>query len=125
MSLTYDWKLTGLKKTSGNDLSDVIVQTYWKLTGTDGDGNEGTFSGATPFDLSKVDPNNFVSYESLTESTILGWIQAVVVGSYKDHVDEQIQKQIDAKKNPVVEVNDGDFPWSPPKSNTAGPTGPV
>jgi hypothetical protein len=118
MALTYEWKLTGLKKTSGNDLSDVIVQTYWTLTGTDGDGNSGTFSGATPFDLSKVDSGNFTSYESLTESAILGWVQAVVVGSYKDHVDEQIQKQIDAKKNPVVEVTDGNFPWSPPKANT-------
>ena len=121
MALTYEWKLTGLKKTSGNDLSDVVVQTYWTLTGTDGDNNSGTFSGATPFDLSKVDTENFTAYEDLTEATILDWIKAVVVGGYKDHVDEQIQKQIDGKKNPVVEVNSGDFPWSPPKANTPGP----
>ena len=119
MALTYEWKLTGLKKTSGNDLSDVIVQTYWTLTGTDGDGNSGTFSGATPFDLNSVDPANFTAYDSLTEATVLNWIKAVVVGSYKDHVDEQIQKQIDGKKNPVVEVNNGQFPWSPPSANTA------
>ena len=111
-NLNYEWKLTGLKKTSGNNLSDVVVQTYWTLTGTDSDGDSGTFSGATPFDLNKVDPASFTSYESLTEGIILSWVQDVVVGSYKDHVDQQIQKQIDAKKTPVVEVKEGDFPWS-------------
>lgn len=114
MALSYTWKLTGLKKTSGNNLSDVIVQTYWKVTGADEDGDSGEFSGATPFNLSEVDPNNFTAYENLTEEIILGWIQAVVVDSYKDHVDEQIQKQIDLAKNPVVEVSNGSFPWDPP-----------
>lgn len=119
MALTYTWKLTGLKKQSGNTLDDVIVQTYWKVTGADADGETGEFSGATPFKLDEVDPDNFTAYEDLTEEIVLGWIQAIVVGGYKDHVDEQIQKQIDSKKNPTIEVNDGNFPWSANTGNTA------
>lgn len=111
MSLTYTWKLVELKKTDTANLSNVVIGTRWEYTGTDEDGNTGTFSGATPFSLSSVDPNNFVTWESLTEATVLGWIQAVVVDGYKNHVEEQIFKQINAKKNPVTDVSGNSFPW--------------
>ena len=93
MSLTYTWELTGLKKQSGDGITDAVVQTYWKCTGTDADGNSGTFSGATPFDLNTIDPDNFTPYESLTEEMVLGWVEAAAA-SYMDHIDEQINKQI-------------------------------
>lgn len=115
MSLTYDWKITALKKASGGNLSNVIVQTYWNVVGTDENGNEGAYSGATPFDLSKVDPNNFVTYESLTEEMVIGWIKNAVLGSFNDFVEGQIQDQIASISTEPDQVNDGDFPWSPPK----------
>ncbi len=118
MALTYSWKLTSLKKTSNLTLSNVIIQTYWQVTGTDEDGDDGTFSGATPFDISKVDPENFIAWNDLTEETVLGWIKEQVVDGYKEHVDQQIQKQIDSKKSIVVEVSGNDFPWAP-AANTA------
>lgn len=120
MTFTYTWKLTGIKKTSSPSasLTDVIVGTQWKLTGTDSDDVSGEFSGATPFDLNTINPDHFTAYEDLTEEMVLDWIKAIVVGSYKTHIDEQIQKQIDSKKNPIVDVNDGAFPWSPPSANT-------
>lgn len=113
MSLTYTWALKSLKKADVNDLSGVIVQTHWTCTGEE-DGHEGTFHGATPFKPEEVDPDNFTAYEDLTEAQVLGWIQGVVVGAYKDHVDEQIMKQINASKTPVEEVAEGAFPWSDP-----------
>lgn len=118
MAFTYTWKLKSLKKADADNLSGVIVGTQWECTGTDENGLSGTFHGATPFNLNEVDPNSFTPYEDLTELQVLGWIQAVVVGSYKDHVDAQIQKQVDAQKNPVVEVNDGTFPWDTPSNST-------
>lgn len=118
MALTYTWKLKSLKKTDADGLSGVIVGTQWELTGTDEDGFSGTFHGATPFKLNEVDPENFTPYEQLTQAQVLSWIEGVVVGSYKEHVDGQIQKQIDVQKNPVVEVNDGTFPWDAPAEET-------
>jgi hypothetical protein len=114
MALTYVWALKSLKKSDVDNLTGVIVQTTWTCTGTDEDGFDGVFNGATPFDPAQVDPNNYTEYEDLTEAQILGWIEGVVVGSYKEHVDAQIMKQINAKKVPVVEVDEGQFPWSPP-----------
>lgn len=110
MAITYSWKVTGLKKTSANNLNDVVVGTQWQCIGTDEDGNTGRFSGATPFKSSDIDPDNFVDFANLTEETVLSWIQPVVNGTYWDHVSEQIQKQINQKKNPVVDVNE--MPWS-------------
>lgn len=102
MALTYTWKVTGLKKTEDG----TVVQTYWQKIGSDGT-NEGTFSGATPF---SGDPATagFVPFEQLTEEVVLGWIQSVVVGDYEEHVNKQIQKQIDAKA-----VTEATMPWAP------------
>lgn len=117
MALTYTWKVTGLKKTNAGDLTGVVIGTQWQCTGTDADGNSGTFSGATPFKAADVNPDNFVDFDALTEETVLGWIKPVVTGNYWDHVNEQIQKQIDAKKNPIEDVSQ--MPWGPFDANTA------
>lgn len=122
MALTYTWKIRSLKKQDdpSAELDDIIVQTYWECTGTDSANNSGTFHGATPFEPDQVDADNFTSYEDLTEAQVLGWVQAVVNGNpgYKAHIDEQIQKQIDAIVRPMVEVQSDALPWAPPGSNT-------
>ncbi len=125
MTLTYTWKIKGLKKQDDPsvELDDIIVQTYWECTGTDGDGNSGTFHGATPFEPDQVDPTNFTTYEDLTEAQVISWIQDVVDGSpiYKAHIEEQIQKQIDAIVRPIVEVESNTLPWVEPSANTPPP----
>lgn len=110
--MNYTWKITGLKRKNSPELQNIIVQTYWKKIGTDDDGNTGEFSGATPFELSTVDPDNFIAYEDLTEEMILGWIQSVVINDYETHVNAQIAKQIENKVSPLIEVTSG-FPWEP------------
>lgn len=116
MSLTYEWKLKSFKKQDNPSvqLNDIIVQTYWELVGTDADGNSGTFSGATPFDPEQVDPDNYTEYTALTENQVIGWIQSVVNNNpgYKEHIDRQIQNQINEKVQPVVEVTGNTFPWT-------------
>ena len=102
MSMTYTWEVTGLK----NRADGTVVQTYWKKTGTDTDGNEGSFAGATPFERDE-DDSTFVPFANLTEAVVLGWIQAVVVDDYEDHVNAQIQKQIDG-----MAVTNVDMPWA-------------
>jgi hypothetical protein len=122
MAINYTWKLTSLKKRNSGSLNGVVFQTYWQKTGTDENGNSGSFSGATPFDPAQVDPNNFTPFDQLTEETVLGWIQAIVTGSYEQHVNEQIQRQIDEKVNASEEIGSGKFPWDPaPAAETAPP----
>ena len=110
MAITYTWSITGLKTKNEGDNTNAVVQTYWKKIGTDENGNEGTFSGATPFTSVDVPAGEFVAFEDLTEETVLDWIKSVVVGNYEQHVNGQIQKQIDDKITPVVEAS---LPWAP------------
>lgn len=114
MAITYTWELTSLKKKNIGNFNNFVVQTYWKKIGTDENGITGEFPSATPFTPeADMDPATFISFEDLTEAQVLGWIQTVVTGDYEAHVNDQIQKQIDAKKNPEIEVTSGKFPWSP------------
>lgn len=121
MAITYTWKVTGLKvKDVADTKPSAIVQTYWQKIGTDENGNEGTFSGATPFTVDPTDDSGpFIPFEQLTEQDVLTWIQSIVVNGYEEHVNGQIQKQIDDKINPISEPT---LPWAPavvPAANTA------
>lgn len=112
MSITYTWKVTGVKTTTVGTLSGAVVQTYWKKIGTDENGNTGEFTGATPFKVSP-DQQSFIQFDQLTEEVVLSWIQPMVVGDYEQHVNAQIAKQIAEKVTPVA---DADLPWAPPPS---------
>lgn len=112
---TWAWEVTGLKKqdqvnSEGANLAGAVVQTYWKLTGTDGSGNTGEFAGATPFNATNVPAGSFVAFESLTEETVLGWIQNVVNSDqgYADHISERVKLQIDE-----ATVEEAAMPWAP------------
>lgn len=121
MAITYTWKVTGLKVRDEGEHKNAVVQTYWEKIGTDENGNEGKFSGATPFSAANVPVGSFVPFEELTEEIVLGWIQSVVVGQYEQHVNGQIQKQIDSLVNPIKQES---LPWASepvttPAANTA------
>jgi|TARA_B110000259_G_scaffold73239_1_gene86243 hypothetical protein len=125
MAFTYEWKLTGLKRQDTADLNNLVVGTRWELKGTDTDGNEGKFSGATPLDLPDADEDNFIAYSDLTEVQILGWVKGIVSGSgpgnYMDHINEQIQKQIDETRYTSLEVQENDLPWSETSGSNVTP----
>ena len=123
MAVTYTWEVTSLKtknETLGDGvvLPNAICQTYWKKIGTDEDGNEGTFSGATPFSAANLTEDNFQQFDVLTEEIVLGWIQAIVVDGYEEHVNGQIQKQIDEQVTPITETS---MPWAPEETEGAPP----
>ena len=122
MAITYTWEITGLKKKNEGDNNDAVVQTYWTKTGTDENDNVGMFHGATPF--TSVDADPFVPFASLTENTVLGWIKSVANdgGSYEDHINAQIQKQIDEVVTPVTEAA---MPWAPVVEESEDPVAPA
>ncbi len=112
MTITYTWKVTGVKVKDEGANTNAIVQTYWQKIGTDENNNTGTFSGATPFTSSTMtNGNTFVPFNELTEETVLSWIKNVVTGNYEEHVNAQIAKQIQDKIIPVAEPA---LPWAPP-----------
>ena len=107
MAITYTWDITNIRKAPQLEGKDnVVVHVRWTKTGTDENGTTGQFQGATPL---AAPTGDFTPYEQLTKEQVLGWVQAVVVGSYEQHVNEQIQKQITKKNDPWVDVTEA--PW--------------
>jgi hypothetical protein len=118
MGYTFNWKLIGLKKSNSEQLPNAVIGTNWTVTGIDEDGNEGTFTGATPFKISEINTGSFTEYSELTEEQVLGWVKNVVSGSYSstnywNHIEGVISKEINSKKYTYVEVSNLDLPWSP------------
>ena len=103
--MNYTWNIKEMKTIDVNGVTDAVIQIYWEKIGTDENGNTGVFAGATPF---SVNPQNFIPFEDLTLNIVLGWIQSVVTGSYEQHVNEKIQKQIDA-----ANIKTPSLPWTP------------
>ena len=64
--------------------------------------------------------DTFVAFDSLTEADVIKWVSDVVTGNpgYQQHIDEQIQKQIDQHISPITEPS---LPWAPTSANTANP----
>lgn len=116
------WEVTGLKTKNevngdGIVLPNAVCQTYWKASYTDADGNEGSFSGATPFSATNLSEEQFAQFDTLTEETVLDWIKAIVVDSYFDHVVERIQRQIDE-----LAIEEATMPWAPEETEEAPET---
>lgn len=114
MSLTYTWKITGLKKkdqvnTEGETLPSAIVQTYWECHGTTETGETACFSGATPFTAENVPAGEFTPFAKLTEEIVIGWIKNVIENdpSYKRHIDSIILKQISE-----ATIENAPLPWA-------------
>jgi hypothetical protein len=124
MAITYTWAIKGLTKTTDSGFDDAIIGTRWECTGTDENGISGTFTGATPFSLNSVDPENFTPYNELTEEQVLSWIKSYVSGSsntnYFDHIESRIKKAIDDKKGIVVTIDNNDLPWAPTSGSNSG-----
>lgn len=121
MSMTYSWKVNGIKvrdevNANGETLPKAVCQTYWSKTGVDESGNKGEFMGATPFTAANVPADQFVPFDQLTEEIVLGWIKSIVVGGYEEHVNGMIAKQISDKS-----VTEQSMPWAPAPAAPAAP----
>jgi hypothetical protein len=100
MNITYDWKITALKKAPSLDgLSNVITHIKFNYTGTDSESGEShTFNGACPVGAPSED--NFTSIEALTEDMVIEWAKA---NHPVDHMNTVIEKGIKAKVVPTNE----------------------
>lgn len=111
MSITYDWKITTSKTKNEGLYEKVIVQSYWTKTGTDENGNVGTFSGTTNFTTSNVPENfTFIPFENVTDEMILNWIKESISVDFEQQINNIITKQINDKINPTGEITP---PWYP------------
>jgi len=94
------WTIATLER----ELADGgVTVAHWRCTEVDGDFSASSYGtvGFTP------DPtaSDYIAYDSLTETDVLGWVWESVD---KDATEESLAAKIEAEKNPVTA--DG-VPW--------------
>ena len=98
------WTISNLER---NVADGGVTVAHWRVTEeeTVGDVTYTASSYGTVGFTPDPDASDFVAYDSLTEATVLGWVQAEVD---QDATEAALTANIEAQKNPVSA--DG-MPW--------------
>jgi len=92
------WTINNLERQTSDGLVTVV---HWGATASDGD-----YSASIVNTQALERGDSFVSYDTLTEETVLGWLWEKVD---KEAVEAALEAQIEAQKAPV---SANGLPWS-------------
>ena len=92
MANTYKWVISGLHaKIQEGELSNVIESVHWRYQAEDAEGNIADVYGSVG--LEAPDADSFIAFEDLTDSDVIGWLEADLdVESMKAGLDAQLEK---------------------------------
>tara|TARA_Y100000592_G_scaffold26626_1_gene42162 strand:- start:1891 stop:2253 length:363 start_codon:yes stop_codon:yes gene_type:complete len=109
MAISYTWDVKTVDTypshtdDNSNTESDVIYNVHWRLTGeddanndADGSPQKGSVYGSINLDVS--DLSSFTAFDSVTTSTVQGWVESALgsdeVTSLKSNIDAQIAEKV-------------------------------
>jgi hypothetical protein len=96
--ITYTWTISELDcAPSENGLIDVVKIIHWSLTGVDENGVSASFSNSYP--LPSPTPESFTDYSTLTEETVIGWLESNLDVGY---LHTYLVNEIASKYNPPI-----------------------
>lgn len=110
--MNYSWQIVKFNtrnqtNVDGVSLPNSVVSIKWKRTGIDDAGNTGTVLGYTNLSAENVSEASFVAFESLTEETVVGWLESTISVEALSRYNDKIQQKIN-KKTTVERA----VPWS-------------
>lgn len=97
--INYDWncKTVDVKPTDG-DLSNVVYNVHWIVTGSKGDVKV-TSIGTKQVEVDEdVD---FIDFNDLTNATVVGWVKAAMGEEEVDAIEAGLAANIAEKENPT------------------------
>lgn len=96
---TFNWTVTQLlTETIAGEQNYVVIANY-EVVGVDGVYTS-SLSDSARFSTANVD--TFIPYQDLTNSIVIGWIQALLGVDGVANYEASIQGQIDSQINPPV-----------------------
>lgn len=104
--ITYTWNIAQLDcAPSENGLTDVVKIIHWSLTGQDENGISSSTINSYP--LPSPTPEAFSDYSTLTEETVIGWLEnSLDVGYLKSRLTNEIASQYNPPITPLP------LPWN-------------
>jgi hypothetical protein len=96
--ITYTWNISRLDcVASENGLTDVVKIIHWGLTGIDENGISASMSNSYP--LPSPTPEAFTDYSTLTEETVIGWLESNLDVGYLHTI---LANEIESKYHPTI-----------------------
>jgi len=114
MSNTYTWSVTSMSTLPNvPNQPNYVVLVNGQLTGSNGATPPVTASIGYNVALTVEDTNpDFIPYNQLTESVVLGWVQAVLTPQGVSNLEANVDGQINSIVNPPVTPSAQPLPWS-------------
>ena len=99
MAIEYTWTIGNLEY--NNDSDQGVVIAHWRCTGTETVGDVTYSASAYSTQSFEPDPSadGYVAYDSLTEATVIGWVQNAVD---QTATEASIASKIEAQKTPAT-----------------------
>ena len=97
---TYTWDCNTVDVyPSYDDLTDVVYNVHWRLTGTDPTGTySATVIGTEMLSVETIQPEGFIPVANLTNAQVTAWVEEQMgadrVAGLKASVDSQITEDI-------------------------------
>ena len=87
---TYKFRINAVDAHVSQDgLDNVIYNIHWSYIGEDENGNVATQIGVQH--VPNVDPDNFTSFDQLTQADIIAWIERMLnVEEFQSNLDAQL-----------------------------------
>ena len=102
MANTYNWRINALDaKIHENDLDNVIYTVHYIFIGQDDSEEPVSASSIGTLGVQYNPEEPFIEYADLTKEDVVGWLEA---GLDVEAMKQNIDKQIELKKNPVDET---------------------
>lgn len=96
MANTYRFRINSVdtytnKTIEETDLADVVYNVHWSYIGEDENGNSAHIIGVAS--VSDPDPSSFTSFDELTQSQVIAWIEPTFeLSQMQANLDKQISE---------------------------------
>ena len=110
MSVTHTWSITELKEL--NDGTGTVSSVSYLIQTVDNDDQTINIQSSGEIFLNTDNISNFIPYQELTESEVIGWVRSYFL--YYTNVELQHQAFIEEQKtlNTPNRVITGTIPWN-------------
>jgi hypothetical protein len=80
-TVTYSWRIERIDCAPTSDSANEVHRVHWRLFGTDGTNTADLYGDVF---LAPADPETFIAYGDLNESTVISWLEAAIDASAGD-----------------------------------------
>ena len=105
MAITKTWEINTLER----DLSDgYVTKVIYRVKGLSGSEEKARATGEVNFTKPSSLPSDFVTYDSLTSSTVLGWVSTTLGTDEVTAIETALETEVTEAITPTTAAG---VPW--------------